>query len=114
VAGSAFIPAVTAAVRGLWKVNQALVGFVQVNAPSIMATLDMDELRLNFRVSHRPIMVSPRRRLVSVPPAPLEQGSVQPYERPPIPGILIRRPCEWQPNDYSHPSQYIQRSQRLA
>ena len=42
VAGSAFIPAVTAAVRGLWQVNQALVGFVQANAPSMMATLDMD------------------------------------------------------------------------
>ena len=42
VAGSAFIPAVTAAIRGLWKVNQALVGFVQVNAPATMATLDQD------------------------------------------------------------------------
>ena len=45
VADSAFIPAVTAAVRGLWQVNQALVGFVQANAPSMMATLDMVSLR---------------------------------------------------------------------
>ena len=42
VAGSAFIPAVTGGVRGLWQVNQVLVGFVQANAPSMMATLDMD------------------------------------------------------------------------
>ena len=42
VAGSAFIPAVTAAIRGLWKVNQALVGFVQANAPATTATLDQD------------------------------------------------------------------------
>jgi Transposase DDE domain group 1 len=41
-AGRAFIPAVTAAIRGLWKTNQALIGFVQVNAPSPLATLDMD------------------------------------------------------------------------
>jgi hypothetical protein len=29
VAGSAFIPAVTGALRGLWRVNQALVAFIQ-------------------------------------------------------------------------------------
>jgi Transposase DDE domain group 1 len=42
VAGSALIPAVTAAIRGLWQVNQALVGFVSANAPAAVATLDMD------------------------------------------------------------------------
>lgn len=42
VAGRAFIPAVTEAVRSLWRVNQALLGFVQTHRPVSAATLDMD------------------------------------------------------------------------
>jgi hypothetical protein len=42
VAGSAFIPAVTEALRGLWRVNQMLLGFMQTHQPSTSATLDMD------------------------------------------------------------------------
>lgn len=42
VAGSAFIPAVTDALGGLWTANAALLGFIQSNQPSGMATLDMD------------------------------------------------------------------------
>jgi hypothetical protein len=42
VAGHAFIPTVTAAIQGLWKANEALTGFVQVNSPSSLATLDQD------------------------------------------------------------------------
>jgi Transposase DDE domain group 1 len=41
-AGSAFIPAVTQELQGLWRVNQALLGFLQVNRPAASATLDMD------------------------------------------------------------------------
>jgi hypothetical protein len=42
VAGSAFIPAMTEELRGLWRVNQALLGFMQTHQPSTSATLDMD------------------------------------------------------------------------
>jgi hypothetical protein len=42
VAGSAFIPAVTDELQGLWRVNQALLGFMQTYQPSMSATLDMD------------------------------------------------------------------------
>jgi hypothetical protein len=42
VAGSAFIPAVTGALHGLWNANRALLGFIQSNQPSTAATLDMD------------------------------------------------------------------------
>ena len=42
VAGAAFIPAVTEAVRGLWRANQALLGFMQQHQPTTAATLDMD------------------------------------------------------------------------
>ena len=42
VAGSAFIPAMTEELRGLWRVNQALLGFVQTHQPAVSATLDMD------------------------------------------------------------------------
>ena len=41
-AGSAFIPAMTDALRGLWNVNAALLGFIQSNHPAATATLDMD------------------------------------------------------------------------
>ena len=41
-AGSAFIPAVTAELRSLWRVNQTLLGFIQTNRPMTSATLDMD------------------------------------------------------------------------
>jgi Transposase DDE domain group 1 len=41
-AGSAFIPAVTDALRGLWNVNRAFLSFVQSNQPVAAATLDMD------------------------------------------------------------------------
>jgi hypothetical protein len=41
-AGKAFIPAVTAAVQGLWQANQALIGFLQSHQPATVATLDMD------------------------------------------------------------------------
>jgi hypothetical protein len=42
VAGSAFIPALTEQLRGLWRVNRTLVEFVQTRQPSGSATLDMD------------------------------------------------------------------------
>jgi len=42
VAGTAFIPAVTAELRGLWRVNQALLEFQQKHQPATSATLDMD------------------------------------------------------------------------
>lgn len=42
VAGTAFIPAVTEAVQGLWRANQALLGFMQTHRPATVATLDMD------------------------------------------------------------------------
>ena len=42
VAGTAFIPAVTEALQGLWRVNQALLGFIQQHQPAAAATLDMD------------------------------------------------------------------------
>jgi hypothetical protein len=42
VCGTAFIPAVTAALQGLWRVNQALLGFIQRHSPAPAATLDMD------------------------------------------------------------------------
>ena len=42
VAGAAFIPAVTEAVQGLWRANQALLGFMQQHQPTTAATLDMD------------------------------------------------------------------------
>jgi hypothetical protein len=42
VAGSAFIPAVTDGLRGLWRVNQALLDFMQTHQPALSATLDMD------------------------------------------------------------------------
>jgi hypothetical protein len=42
VAGTAFIPAVTEALQGMWRVNQALLGFMQQHQPATAATLDMD------------------------------------------------------------------------
>ena len=42
VAGTAFIPAVTKELRGLWRVNQALLAFAQKHAQATTATLDMD------------------------------------------------------------------------
>ena len=42
VAGTAFIPAVTAELRGLWRVNQALLEFLQKHQGAASATLDMD------------------------------------------------------------------------
>ncbi|HXN69886.1 MAG TPA: IS1380 family transposase [Bradyrhizobium sp.] len=42
VAGTAFIPAVTEQLRGLWRVNQALVEFLHKHRPATTATLDMD------------------------------------------------------------------------
>jgi hypothetical protein len=42
VAGTAFIPAVTKELQGLWQVNQALLGFMQEHQPATAATLDMD------------------------------------------------------------------------
>jgi Transposase DDE domain group 1 len=42
VAGTAFIPAVTEALQGLWRVNQALLVFIQHHQPVTVATLDMD------------------------------------------------------------------------
>jgi hypothetical protein len=41
-AGTAFIPAVTQELAGLWRVNQALVEFLQSHRPAAHATLDMD------------------------------------------------------------------------
>ena len=42
VAGHAFIPAATDALRGLWNANRALLEFIQSNQPTAAATLDMD------------------------------------------------------------------------
>lgn len=42
IAGKAFIPMVTEALQGLWRVNQALLGFIQSHRPATVATLDMD------------------------------------------------------------------------
>jgi len=42
VAGTAFIPAVSEALRDIWDANQALLGFIQSNRPVTRATLDMD------------------------------------------------------------------------
>ena len=42
VAGMAVIPALTEELLGLWRVNQALVGFTQTRQPVTSATLDMD------------------------------------------------------------------------
>src|SRR5664279_4427484 len=42
IAGSAFIPAVAKELQGPWRVNQALVEFVQTRQPSASATLEMD------------------------------------------------------------------------
>ena len=42
VAGTAFIPPVKDELRGLWRVNQALLNFIQSHRPSTAATLDMD------------------------------------------------------------------------
>jgi hypothetical protein len=42
VAGSAVIPAVTEGLRGLWRVNRALLSFMRAHQPSTSATLDMD------------------------------------------------------------------------
>jgi hypothetical protein len=42
VAGCAFIPVLTEQLQGLWRVNRALVEFVQTRQPSAVATLDMD------------------------------------------------------------------------
>jgi hypothetical protein len=42
VAGTAFIPAVTRELRGLWRANQALVEFLHEHRPTTTATLDMD------------------------------------------------------------------------
>jgi hypothetical protein len=42
VAGTAFIPVVTEALRGVWDANRALLGFIQSNRPATTATLDMD------------------------------------------------------------------------
>jgi hypothetical protein len=41
-AGTAFIPATTEELRGLWRVNQALLEFLQKHQPAAAATLDMD------------------------------------------------------------------------
>lgn len=42
VAGTAVIPPVTAALHGLWRVNQTLLDFMQRHRPQRAATLDMD------------------------------------------------------------------------
>jgi hypothetical protein len=42
VAGSAVIPPITPGVAGLWRVNQALLAFIQTQRPTAHATLDMD------------------------------------------------------------------------
>jgi hypothetical protein len=42
VAGQAFIAAPTQELRGLWRVNEALLGFLQRHRPAATATLDMD------------------------------------------------------------------------
>ena len=42
VAGTAVIPDVTEQLRGLWQVNQALLGCIQTHQPATSATLDVD------------------------------------------------------------------------
>ena len=42
VAGSAFIPPVSEALRSLWQVNRTLLDFVQIHRPLPHATLDID------------------------------------------------------------------------
>jgi hypothetical protein len=42
VAGAAFIPAVTEALQGIWRVNRALLDFIQTHQRVTAATLDMD------------------------------------------------------------------------
>ena len=42
VAGTAFIPAVTRELQGLWRVNRSLLEFLQEHQPAASATLDMD------------------------------------------------------------------------
>jgi hypothetical protein len=42
VAGAAFIPALTEALRSLWGVNRTLLSFIQGHQPAATATLDMD------------------------------------------------------------------------
>jgi hypothetical protein len=42
VAGTAIIPAVAEELRGLWRVNRALLAFMQKHRPAASATLDMD------------------------------------------------------------------------
>jgi hypothetical protein len=42
VAGTAFIPEATRELRGLWRVNQTLLEFLQKHQPAAHATLDMD------------------------------------------------------------------------
>ncbi len=49
VAGSAFIPATTDELRSLWRVNQALLGFIQTHQPATSATLDMDATPIETR-----------------------------------------------------------------
>jgi Transposase DDE domain group 1 len=49
VAGSAFIPTVTDGLRGLWRVNQALLDFMQTHQPVLSATLDMDATLVETR-----------------------------------------------------------------
>jgi hypothetical protein len=41
-AGAAFIPAVTEALHGIWRANQALLACIQTHQPTTAATLDMD------------------------------------------------------------------------
>ncbi len=42
VVGTAFIPAVTEALQGVWRANQALLDLMQQHQPATVATLDMD------------------------------------------------------------------------
>ena len=42
VAGVAVIPPVSEALKGVWRANQALLGFIQQHQPTTAATLDMD------------------------------------------------------------------------
>jgi hypothetical protein len=44
VVGTAFIPAVTEALQGVWRVNQALLSVIQQHQPATVATLDMDAM----------------------------------------------------------------------
>jgi len=49
VSGTAFIPVVTEALQGMWRVNQALLGFIQQHQPAAVATLDMDATLIETR-----------------------------------------------------------------